>query len=513
MTKLSLKSHLKLRAAIRSLGADLGGVNKSGPAAPVIAIISQAISNRPQFSIDLDETFGTGDSVRFQFQISGGNWSSPVSDTQHVVLLSESGANTISLNIDPVPNGTIDARAMFSRATGGSSGWSNVVTFTVSVIAVPTNATLPAITGDPGASGNVLTASKGVWNGTAPFTYAYQWQKAASNIPGATSATYTIQAGDAGASLTCIVTATNSQGSASATSGAFVVGAVPASTVAPAISGFANPGQVITASTGTWSGQPANFAYQWKSNGTNIVGATSATYTVVSGDLGNSLTCSVTASNGWGSASASTAGVTVANPAVFSFVGQAQRTNQSGNVFTSNTIDIGSAAADRYVIVAVFTQSATAAPTVTVNGVSLSIDASAAGANNGPSIFSGLVTTGSGVATIVVTWASGTSFTSQTIHVWTARGMTKTNGAAYASVSALTATATVSVKQNDFVISATVNGIGAHTATETETSKISSTNSPTAPETLVWNKILADNAAFSIHMNTGQANFSIAGYR
>jgi lysophospholipase L1-like esterase len=93
---------------------------------------------------------------------------------------------------------------------------------------------------------------------------------------------------------------------------------------APAVSGSTTTGSVLTCSTGTWSGDPTiTYAYQWKwaDTNTNISGATSSTYTIVSGDIGHTIKCDVTASNGGGSVSASsntTAAVTAAagGPAV-----------------------------------------------------------------------------------------------------------------------------------------------------------------------------------------------------
>lgn len=83
----------------------------------------------------------------------------------------------------------------------------------------------------------------------------------------------------------------------------------PVNTVAPVISP-SDPavGVAATCSTGTWTGTPVpTFTYQWKAAGTNISGATGASYTPVSGDKTKTLTCAVTASNSEGSATATSA--------------------------------------------------------------------------------------------------------------------------------------------------------------------------------------------------------------
>lgn len=66
------------------------------------------------------------------------------------------------------------------------------------------------------------------------------------------------------------------------------------------------------------------FAYQWNRSGTTIAGATSPNYTIVSADVNNALTCTVTATNASGATQATTAPVTVASVTDFlddNFVG------------------------------------------------------------------------------------------------------------------------------------------------------------------------------------------------
>lgn len=80
----------------------------------------------------------------------------------------------------------------------------------------------------------------------------------------------------------------------------------PSNTVAPVISGTAVVGQVLTSTTGTWTGTaPITYSYQWKRGATNI-GTNSSTYTLVQADAGNTsnITCVVTATNAGGSANA-----------------------------------------------------------------------------------------------------------------------------------------------------------------------------------------------------------------
>ena len=75
-------------------------------------------------------------------------------------------------------------------------------------------------------------------------------------------------------------------------------GSAPVNTVAPVVSGSAVVGQTLSCTTGTWTGAPTpTFTYQWQRSGSNIGGATSSTYVIVSADVGSTIRCVVTATN------------------------------------------------------------------------------------------------------------------------------------------------------------------------------------------------------------------------
>jgi hypothetical protein len=86
--------------------------------------------------------------------------------------------------------------------------------------------------------------------------------------------------------------------------------AAPVNSGLPVVSGTAQQGQVLSASTGTWTNNPSGFAYQWlrcAGSCSAIAGATAQTYTVVGADVGGTLEVTVTASNSGGSGSATSA--------------------------------------------------------------------------------------------------------------------------------------------------------------------------------------------------------------
>jgi sugar lactone lactonase YvrE len=199
---------------------------------------------------------------------------------------------------------------------GGSASSTSAATAVVAALA-PSNTAAPAITGTA-RDGQTLTASTGTWTGTPPLSYAYQWQscngagESCSNISGATSSTYLLGHGDVGSTLRVVVTASNAGGSAAGTSAAtgVVAALAPSNTVAPVISGSAQEGQTLSASTGTWEGTPPiSYSYQWEScNGLgegclDVAGATGSSYALGLSDVGTTLRVLVTASNAGGSAS------------------------------------------------------------------------------------------------------------------------------------------------------------------------------------------------------------------
>lgn len=89
---------------------------------------------------------------------------------------------------------------------------------------------------------------------------------------------------------------------------AHVVG-TPVNVSPPTISGSDINGHTLTASTGSWTGSPGTFTYQWLNDAIPIGGATSSTYLLTSGDVGDTITVAVIANNGVNSLPSTSAGV------------------------------------------------------------------------------------------------------------------------------------------------------------------------------------------------------------
>lgn len=209
-------------------------------------------------------------------------------------------------------------RIRFGLAGASPSGYG---TFWMDdIVAAATSYPGPAAAGNPPVDtvapvasgtatvGQTVSTTNGTWTGDATITFGYQWQRDShgnsvySNIGGATSSSYTLVDADDGCNVRCVVTGTNGAGSASANSNALgtVIEPAPTNSVAPAVTGTATVGQVLTTDNGTWAhmgGFSPTFTYQWQRAGVNIGGATSGTYTLVDADDALAIRCVVTAHN------------------------------------------------------------------------------------------------------------------------------------------------------------------------------------------------------------------------
>jgi hypothetical protein len=174
------------------------------------------------------------------------------------------------------------------------------------------------------AVGQTLSTSTGSWSGS-PTGYAYQWQysrdQGASwlNVTGATLSTFREDSTFQGTLVRARVTATNAAGSTTAASAAAgpiaatSTTSVPVDTALPQVSGSLAVGQTLSTSTGSWSGSPTGYAYQWQysrdqgASWLNVNGATLSTFREDSTFEGALVRARVTATNSAGSATAASA--------------------------------------------------------------------------------------------------------------------------------------------------------------------------------------------------------------
>ncbi|MGI8478958.1 MAG: hypothetical protein ACR2M2_03735 [Gaiellaceae bacterium] len=172
----------------------------------------------------------------------------------------------------------------------------------------PVNIEPPTITGTPRV-GEALTAQNGTWQNN-PTEYRYRWLRCNANgnscvLLAADGKTYRVGQSDVGNTMRVRVTAVNSDGATNARSEQTdVVGSTAApltNTARPTITGEARVGQELTASEGTWTGNPTSFAFQWQRCDVDsltcaaVIGATGRAYGVRLADLGFRLRVEVTA--------------------------------------------------------------------------------------------------------------------------------------------------------------------------------------------------------------------------
>jgi hypothetical protein len=181
----------------------------------------------------------------------------------------------------------------------------------------PRNTVPPEVAGTP-LVGQTLTATTGTWVGN-PASFAYQWQRCdaagagCTAVTGAAGQSYVLADADSGSTIRVSVSARNALGSATALSaptGVVSAAGAPTSTSPPTITGVAQAGQTLTATTGVWTGSPTGFGFQWQrcdASGATCVAvpaATSGTYALGSADIGSTIRVAVTATNAVGAATA-----------------------------------------------------------------------------------------------------------------------------------------------------------------------------------------------------------------
>ena len=266
-------------------------------AAPVATATLPQISGSPSAGDTLKATTGTftGEELTYTYQwlLEG----APITNATSATYL--------------LTNADVDHKlsvVVTATNSGGHTNETSILTAAVTPAAPLATATLPQISGST-TVGDTLKATTGTFTGEEP-AYTYQWLLEGVPITGATSATYLLTDADTDHELSVVVTATNGGGHASETS-ALTSNVIPVAPIAtpevPLISGSPVVGDTLSATTGTVTGEELAYSYQWLLEGVPITGATSASYVVTSADVGHKLSVRVTALNGGGEATESSA--------------------------------------------------------------------------------------------------------------------------------------------------------------------------------------------------------------
>ena len=134
-------------------------------------------------------------------------------------------------------------------------------------------------------------------DGLTNVSYSYQWLADDTEVAGATSDTYTLVAADVGKTIKVRVSFTDDRNHqetlTSAATAAVASRPNSPATGAPTISGTAQVGETLTASTTGIADADGltnvSFSYQWLADDTEIAGATRGSYTLVADDEGKAI--------------------------------------------------------------------------------------------------------------------------------------------------------------------------------------------------------------------------------
>ena len=257
---------------------------------------------------------------------------------------------------------TLNGGTITSASSGGDAALGHNGAARASFVA-PAIPNSPA-TGAPTISGTAqvgqtLTAStSGISDsdGLADAIFTYQWiandGTEDTDIQDATVSTYTLTAADEGKTIKVRVSFTDDGGNQETRTSAVTVAvaAIPnsAATGAPTISGTAQVGQTLTASTSGISDSnglaDAIFTYQWLADDTDITDATGSTYTVGADDEGKTIKVRVSFTDDGGTQETRTSDVTVAVAAIPNSVATGapaiSGTVQVGQTLTASTSGI-----------------------------------------------------------------------------------------------------------------------------------------------------------------------------
>ncbi len=227
------------------------------------------------------------------------------------VLTQDDVGAAITVTVSWTDNGNT-VESLTSTATAAVANVNDTPTGAVTISGTPTQ----------GQTLTAVTATIADPDGPNTLTFSFQWKRDGTDISGATASTYTLTQDDVGAAITVTVSWTdngNTVESLTSTATATVTNTNDEPTGAVTISGTATQGETLTADTSGIADPDGlgTFSYQWERDGTDISGATGATYILTQDDVGAAVTVTVNWTDDGGAAesltSAATAAVTNTN--------------------------------------------------------------------------------------------------------------------------------------------------------------------------------------------------------
>jgi hypothetical protein len=260
----------------------------------------------PPVNIEAPLLSGTG-AVESTVTCSSGVWTGSPTPTYTYIFYVDGIEEQNSSSNEFFVHETYDGLTITAEVTATNTEGSATEPASNSIVVgtIPVNTVEPTLSPSGiQSTGTLITINERTWDGTPPLTFEYRWLRDGIVIDGEDGKTYTIAIEDDGTVITAEVRASNAYGVSIWVLTSNQVDAVnavaPSNVTSPVISGSTSLGSVLSTTNGTWSGTPATFSYtyQWKRNGSPIVGGTASTYTTVVADSTANITCDVTADNG-----------------------------------------------------------------------------------------------------------------------------------------------------------------------------------------------------------------------
>ena len=268
--------------------------NNAATGAPAISGTAQVEQTLTASTSDISDSDGLADAIfTYQWIANDGTEDTDIQD-----------ATVSSYTLTAADEGkTIKVRVSFTDDGGNQETRTSAVT--VAVAAIPNSAATgaPTISGTAQVGQTLTASTSGISdsNGLANAIFTHQWiandGTEDTDIQNATGSTYILATADEGQTIKVRVSFTDDGGNQETRTSAVTVAvaAIPnsAATGAPTISGTAQVGQTLTASTSDISDSDglinATFTYQWLADDTDITEATGSTYTLAAADEGKTI--------------------------------------------------------------------------------------------------------------------------------------------------------------------------------------------------------------------------------
>ena len=273
--------------------------NSPATGAPTIGGTPQVGETLTADTSPIDDQDGlTNVSYRYQW-IAGGTDIDGATGSTYTLTYSEQGQ-------------TIQVRVTFTDDADNEETLTSVAT--VAVAAAPNRDATgkPTIGGTPQVDQTLTASTSDITDqdGLTNVSYGYQWIAGGSDIAGATGSSYTLTASEQGQTIQVRVTFTDdADNEETLTSEATVaVAAAPnrSATGKPTIGGTPQVDQTLTADTSPIDDADGltnvSYRYQWTAGGTDIEGATGASFTLTASQQGKTIQVQVTFTDDRGNA-------------------------------------------------------------------------------------------------------------------------------------------------------------------------------------------------------------------